>query len=209
MTDIKLIERLYNYSYLTYLATFFAAIITFWLFQGITAPKILNTWFIVFSVIIFSRFVITWCFKKYEHSKNIELWFILFLIATAISGTMWGITGFIFIPEGSLSLLDSVLYRGALLLFISTLVAGSVVTYSCSKIVYLVFAIPALIPQGLLLVAEGDKYHSFLGGVILVYVIVMFIIAVYFHRIFAENTKIEARNEYLENTLKKHGIKVD
>jgi hypothetical protein len=209
MIESKQIERLYNYSYITYLATFFGAIMTFWLFHGITEAKVLSTWFILFSVITLFRFVSTWCFKKYNHKNNIELWFILFLIATAISGTMWGITGFIFIPEGSLSLLDSVLYQGTLLLFISTLVAGSVVTYSASKTVYLVFSVPAIIPQSLMLISQGDKYHSFLGGVVLAYVVIMFIIAFYFHRIFAENTRIEMRNEYLESTLKKNGIKID
>ena len=166
-------------------------------------------WFILFSVVTISRFVSTWCFKKFEHKKNIELWFILFLIATTISGTLWGITGFILIPQGSLSLIDSVLYRGTLLLFICTLVGGSVVTYSSSKTIYLAFSVPAIIPQSLMLIAQGDKYHSFLGGVVMAYVIVIFIIAFYFHRIFAENVRIEKRNEYLETVLKRNNINVD
>lgn len=105
---------------------------------------------------------------------------------------MWGITGFIFIPGNSLSLLDTVLYQGTLLLFISTLVTGSVVTYSTSKTVYLVFAVAAIIPQGLMLVAQGDKYHSFPGGVVLACIVIMFVVAFYFHRIFVENTKVKA-----------------
>ncbi len=209
MTEIKQIEKLYNHSYISYIATYFGAVLAYWLFQDITEIKVLNIWFTIFSILTFSRFITTWCFKKNEHKENIELWFYLFLIMSAISGTMWGLTGFVFIPKGTLSLLDSVLYHGMLLLFISTLIAGSIVTYSASKMVYLVFSVPAIVPQCLLLIAQGDKYHSFLGGVVLAYALIMFVISVYIHRIFTEHSKVETRNELLESTLKKNGIKLD
>jgi hypothetical protein len=209
MIEIKQIERLYHHSYISYFATYFGAALAFWLFQNISETKVLNIWFIVFSVLTLIRVFISWRFIKSEHKENIEFWFILFLIMSAISGTMWGLTGFVFIPKGSLSLLDSVLYHGILLLFISTLIAGSIVTYSASKTVYLVFSLPAVVPQCLLLVAQGDQYHSFLGGVVLAYAFIMFIISIYIHRVFIENSKIESRNDFLELILKKNGIKVD
>ena len=209
MTDIKQIERLYNHSYMSYAATYFGAALAYWLFMDIAKSHVLNIWFIVFSVLTLTRAVSTWLFKKNEHKNNIDFWFILFLIMSAISGTMWGLTGFLFIPKGSLALLDSVLYQGILLLFISTLIAGSIVTYSASKIVYLVFSIPAVVPQCLMLIAKGDRYHSFLGGVVLVYAFIMFVISVFIHRIFYENSKIESRNDFLELTLKENGIKLD
>jgi len=115
----------------------------------------------------------------------------------------------LFIQEGALSLLDSVLYRGMLLLFVSALIAGSIVTYSASKSVYLCFSVPAIVPQCLLLIAQGDKYYSFLGGVVLSYAIIMFVISVYFHRNFVENSKIEIKNEMLMKIITKQGIKID
>jgi hypothetical protein len=209
MTDVKQIERLYNHSYMSYAATFFGAALAYWLFMDIGNSQVLNIWFVVFTLLTFSRAVTTWLFKKNDHNKNIDFWLILFLIMSGISGTMWGLTGFLFIPKGSLTLLDSVLYQGILLLFISTLIAGSIVTYSASKSVYLVFSVPAIVPQCLMLIAQGDRYHSFLGGVVLVYAFIMFVISVFIHNIFSENSKIESRNELLESMLKKNGIKLD
>jgi len=208
MIEIKQIERLYDQSYFSYLATYFGAVLAYWFFQDVTTAKILDTWFIIFSVITFSRVVITWLFKKNNHEKNIDYWFIVFLVMSAISGTMWGLTGFLFIPD-SMSLLDAVLHQGILLLFICTLIAGSIITYSASKIVYLVFSVPAVVPQGLMLIAQGDKYHSFLGGVVLAYAFIMFVISIYIHRMFKECGRVEMRNEVLETVLKKNGIQVD
>jgi hypothetical protein len=209
MMEPKRIERLYKQSYISYFATYAGAVLAYWLFQDITPGKILNSWFIIFSLFTFIRVAITWQFKRIEHNNDLENWFIVFLVATAISGTMWGLTGFLFLPKGSLPLLDSVLYHGILLLFVATLIAGSIITYSASKVIFLSFSIPAIIPQCLMLVDLGDKYHSFLGGVILVYVAIMFFISVYINRIFAENSNVEEQNEALKSVIEKHGIKIE
>lgn len=208
MSDIKQIERLYEHSYLSFIATLFAAVLVCWLFEPIVDKQVLITWFVVFTCVTFIRIFLSWYFLNHEH-ENIESWLLIFVAASLISGTLWGLTGFIFIKEGSLNLLDSVLYHGLLLLFITALIAGSVVTYSASRLVYLSFSVPAVIPQCFLLISYGDKYHSFLGGVVLAYACVMFVISVYFHRIFLENSKVEERNEYLELVLKENNIKVD
>lgn len=208
MHDTKQLERLYKQSYLSLIATMFAAVLVFWLFESVTDKKVLITWFVIFCCVTAIRFYLSWYFLNHNH-ENIETWLILFIAASLISGTLWGLTGFIFIKEGSLILLDSVLYHGLLLLFISALIAGSIVTYSASRLVFLSFSVPAVVPQCFLLISYGDKYHSFLGGVVLAYACVMFVISIYFYRIFSENTKVEERNEYLESVLKKNNIKID
>ncbi len=208
MFHSKQIERLYQHSYISYIATLFAAVLVFWLFESIADTKVLTTWFIVFAVVTVIRIFISWRFLKTE-PENMETWLFIFLAMSMISGTLWGLTGFLFIEKGTLSLLDSVLYHGLLLLFIAALIAGSIITYSASKMVYLSFSFPAVVPQCFLLIAEGDKYHSFLGGVVLVYALIMFVISVYINKIFVENSKVEERNELLEAVLKKNEIKLE
>lgn len=208
MFDRKQIERLYQHSYISYIATLFAAVLVFWLFESVADVKVLTTWFILFTALTIIRIFISWRFLN-TNPEKIETWLLIFLAMSMVSGTLWGLTGFLFIEEGSLSLLDSVLYHGLLLLFISALIAGSIVTYSASKMVFLSFSFPAVVPQCFLLISHGDKYHSFLGGVILAYAIIMFVLSVYIHNIFVENLRIEERNELLETELKKIGIKVE
>lgn len=209
MITSKQIQALYGHSYITYFATYFGAVLAYWLFKDITPDIIINTWFIGFTVFICIRVILTWQFKKREHIDDSETWLIVFLITSAISGTMWGLTGFIFIPKDSLSLLESVLHHGILLLFVATLIAGSIITYSASKSVYLSFSIPAIVPQCLMLIAQGDKYHSFLGGVVLVYAFIMFVISIYIHRVFLECDKIENENDYLKKLITRYGIELD
>ena len=208
MSDLKQVEKLYEHSYFSLIATLFAAVLVFWLFEPVTDSQILIIWFVIFTSVTAIRLFLSWYFLNHKH-ENIDLWSLNFTVASLVSGTLWGLTGFIFIDKGSLPLIDSVLYHGLLLLFIAGLIAGSIVTYSVSRLVYLSFSIPAVVPQCLLLISYGDKYHSALGGIILVYAFVMFVISVYFHRVFSENSRIEERNELLESILKKNNIKID
>ncbi len=209
MLDVKITERLYQNSHLSYLATGAGSILVYWLFQSVAPSTSLTIWFVLFLILTVIRFLVSFAFQKYEHAKHIDLWFSAFLCLAFISGTMWGLTGFIFIPKGSVTLLDSVLYHGMLLMFIAVLIAGSLVTYSISKLVYLSFSFPAIVPQCLMLVAKGDVHHSFLGGFMLVYAISVFIISVYINRMFTDTCRAEAENEILRELAKGAGIKVD
>lgn len=208
MSDLKQLERLYSHSYLSYIATFFAAVLVFWLFQNIAEANVLTNWFILFSILTVIRIIVSWYFNKSDHTDNMDIWLLAFVAMSMISGTLWGVTGFLLVPEGVLTLLDSVLYHGMLLLFIVALITGSIITYSTSRMVYLCFSVPAIIPQCLLLISKGDKYHSFLGGFVLAYACIIFVISNYIHRIFSECSKIEAENEILKEALDKNGIKV-
>jgi uncharacterized membrane protein YfcA len=208
MSDLKQIERLYSHSYLSFLATLFSAILVLWLFQSVAESLILNSWFAIFLILTFIRIVVSYHFEQSDQ-KNTETWLMIFLIMTLFSGVMWGITGFLFIPEGLLSQLDSVLYHGMLLLFIVALITGSIITYSASKMVYLYFSVPAIVPQCLMLISKGDIYHSFLGGYVLAYACIMFVVSIYINQIFSDYSKIETRNDFLNLTLKRHGIELE
>ena len=209
MSNLKKIQRLYGQSYISYCATYIAAILAFWLFQDISQSKTLNIWFIVFSIFTLIRFIITWRFNQTKHDDDNEIWLIMFLVMSAISGTMWGLSGFLFIPQDELPLLDSVLYHGILFLFIASLIGGSIITYSASKTVYLSFSFPAVVPHSFMLISQGDKYHSFLGGIFLAYGVIMFLISVYINRVFAEHNKVDAENDRLKLILNRNDIKFD
>jgi len=205
MSDLKQIERLYRYSYISYVATFLAAVLAFWFFQNVTDPIILNSWFIIFTILTIVRMAVSWRFDHYQHN-NSKPWLTCFLVLSLFSGTLWGVTGFLFMPVGVMSLLDLVLYHGMLLLFIAVLIAGSLITYSSSKLVYLSFSVPAVVPQCLMLIAKGDNYHSFLGGFVLTYAFIVFVISVYIHRMFLLSSKAEAENEIFKELLDENGI---
>ena len=191
MSDSRQIERLYSHSYFSYLATFVAAVLVYWAFSDISQNNVLNIWFIAFTVVTLLRTGFTWWFNRRDPSGSMDFWLVLFLVMSAISGTMWGLTGFLLVPSDSLSQLDSVLYHGLLLLFVITLITGSIITYSGSRSVYLSFSIPAIVPQCLMLIARGDHYHSFLGGVVLAYASFMFVLSMYIYRMFSVCAKVE------------------
>ncbi len=204
MLHIKKVETIYKYSYFTFTATLFTATVVFLIFQSITPKNILLIWFLLFAVFTLIRFIISYRFNNIVHNDtNIERWFILFISCSIISGMFWGMTGFILIPEADVSLQDSIIYRGCLLLFISALITGAIITYSTSKTIFLSFAVPAILPHCLFLIYIGDKYHSMLGGIILFYVTIIYIVSIYINRIFMNYAKLELENEELRNLLGK------
>jgi len=204
--ETKQVNRLFSQSFITYIASYIGAGLAFYIFSDIAADiSYVKNWFYLFSILTLLRISTALIFKKADYIFNIETWLFIFIFFSFISGLMWGITGFIFISD-SMSLLDSVLYHGVLLLLISTLIAGSIITYSSKIIVYLSFSIPAIIPQCLILISIGDKYHTFLGGVCILYTFIMFIMSLYMHRIYDECHKIESSNTILRSTLRANGI---
>ncbi len=206
MLNIKQTENLYNNSYLSYIASWAGALLVCWLLWPIAPNKTLIIWFSVFSGLTIVRLAMTVTFNKKDHAKAIDNWMISFLSLSFVSGTLWGLTAFILIPATEISAIDSIIYHGMLLMFIAVLIAGSLITYSTSKMVFLSFAVPAVVPQCLMLIAKGDKYHSFLGGFMLAYALVVFIISIYIHRMFSNCCKIEAENEALKAVLAEAGI---
>ena len=167
MLDEKKIAHLYRNSYLSYIASAAGALLVFWLLQDIAPKNTLIVWLGIFMSLTVIRMLFSYSFLKMKHVTNVDVWLIAFVSMSFISGTLWGLTGFILIPKTGIVLTESVMYHGMLLLFIAVLIAGSVITYSISRLVYLSFSFPAIVPQCLMLIAKGDVYHSFLGGFML------------------------------------------
>lgn len=209
MLDVKKVEHLYGNSYLSYLASAAGSVLVFWLLNDIAPPTYLTAWFVIFIVLTVVRLALSYAFQKTEHITNVDVWLIAFCSMSFISGTLWGVSGFILIPQSGIALLESVMYHGMLLLFIAVLIAGSVITYSISRIVFLSFSFPAVVPQCLMLIAKGDVYHSFLGGFMLAYALVVFVISVYMNRLLTAAVKSQAENEMLRELVELAGIEKD
>ncbi|MEQ8289855.1 MAG: hypothetical protein RIB78_09035 [Gammaproteobacteria bacterium] len=209
MLDIKKTEHLFHNSYISYVATAFGALLVVWLLHRVAPQKILLSWFLLFLLLTMARSVLTYCFQKKRHTLENDTWLILFLIGAFASGIFWGITGFLLIPDNGMSLLDSVVYHGMLLLFIAVLIAASVITYSISRSAYFCFAIPAVVPQCLMLIHKGDNYHSFLGGFMLAYALVVFVISLYVNRMLLVALATQEENEKLRRVLKDNKVDVN
>ncbi len=208
MLHSRVTQHLYRNSYLSYVATAVGALLVVWLLYRVAPSNMLFIWFSLFLLLTVARCVLTFFYQKQRTSKNCERWLSLFLVGAFISGLFWGVTGFLLIPSHSLPLIDSVMYHGMLLLFIGVLIAASVITYSVSRSAYFCFALPAVVPQCLMLVYKGDNYHSFLGGFMLAYALVVFVVSIYVNRMLLLSLATQEENEYLKHTIRANGIDI-
>lgn len=202
----QITQHLYRNSYISYVATAFGAFLVVWLLHRVAPQKILFFWFTLFLLLTIARCILTYVFQKQRHTSESSTWLNLFLVGAFTSGLFWGVSGILLIPDNALPLIDSVMYHGMLLLFIAVLIAASVITYSVSRSTYFCFALPAVVPQCLLLIYEGDNYHSFLGGFMLAYALVVFIISIYVNRMLLAALATQAENEKLWQLIKDSGL---
>lgn len=209
MLDIRKTEHLFRNSYISYVATAFGALLVVWLLHQVAPQKILFFWFLLFLLLTIARSLLTYSFHNKRHTLGNDTWLTLFLIGAFASGIFWGVTGFLLVPDSSMPLLDSVVYHGMLLLFIAVLIAASVITYSISRSAYFCFALPAVVPQCLMLIHKGDNYHSFLGGFMLAYALVVFVISLYVNRMLLVALATQAENEKLWQVLKENKVDIE
>ncbi len=208
MLSSRVTQHLYRNSYLSYIATAGGALLVVWLLYDIASRQVLLLWFSLFLLLTMARSVLTFCYQKQKTSKHCDRWLGLFLLGTFVSGLFWGVTGFLLIPHDSLPLLDSIVYQGMLMLFIGVLIAASVITYSVSRGAYFCFALPAVVPQCMMLIYRGDDYHSFLGGFMLAYALVVSVVSIYVNRMLLLSLATQEENERLRGLMKTHGIDI-
>jgi hypothetical protein len=131
--------------------------------------RVLITWFVCTALVVLLRYVLLLEFRRHS-SKPVEKytdWGRLFLIGTAMSGICWGSVG-IFLFE-----VDSITIQTFLAFVLGGMTAVAATAYSPRITVFLSFALPALIPTIIRLFAQGGDIHIAMGGMGLVFLILM------------------------------------
>lgn len=134
------VEVLYEQSIPAITAALTAAIVIVAILWNQVDKIRLLGWLGFYFVLTCGRYYSVYRYKSVNmKTERYQYWLNLFCLFAAVSGVMWGMTGYIF------SLADNVVYLSFLLLCVCGLIAGSVPSYSVTHSAYYSFTLPAII----------------------------------------------------------------
>ncbi len=153
------VELLYDQSAVALAATTVAGAVLVAMLWQASSPAVLCAWLLALGVVNAARYLLA---RRYRdapaRSKDEDRWLAPFLAGVLASGLTWGATVIVLVPPGEY------LYAGLAVLWNCGLAAGSVAALSAVPSAYASFAVPALLPGSLYLLAQGHHTAIITGS---------------------------------------------
>lgn len=118
-------------------------------------------------------------------------WGTWYLAGIALSGLGWGSVGIFLFPAGSLP------HQLFIAFVLAGMTAGAVAACSAMMVGVLLFAVPVLIPLAIQFLAQGDDLHLAMGGMTVLYAILMVFIARTMHQTIITSLNLRFENRDL------------
>ena len=130
---------------------------------------VVTAWLVCIESVVVLRYILLRQYRRRspDPAANNTDWGQLFLIGTMMSGICWGSAGIFLFAH------DSISHQTFVAFVLGGMTAGATTAYSSRMKVYLSFALPALVPIIIRLFAFGEDIHIAMGGMGLVFLILM------------------------------------
>jgi len=165
----KQTEFLYDRLTIGLIATSVNSVILTIILWGKISHWVLTAWLVCIEFVALLRYVLLHHYRRRSSNpvENKTDWGQLFLIGAMLSGICWGSTGIFLFAR------DSIAHQTFLAFVLGGMTAGAATAYSPRMIVYLCFALPTLVPIIIRLFANSGDIHIGMGGMGLVFLILM------------------------------------
>lgn len=138
------------------------------LFWNIADRRIIVGWAIAYLLMIVYRYRLG---QRFQHAKPEEAsqrWLNGFRAAVLVSGILWGAYAVY------LASLANEMQLAVVVLTVGALLSGAAIAYSLIISAFVAFALPAMLPVGVFLLARGESDSSFLGVLVLIWMLFMY-----------------------------------
>jgi len=195
------LELLYQHARMAMLASVVAAVTIFFVFLEISAPHQLIGWCIAFVLIYCIRYVeILRFFRTCRHHLHLRRWHVSFLVTSALAGLLWGLSGFILIPDATAET-QKLLYTCMAVLYTCALAAGALTTYAVKLSAYFSFTLPCLLPMGVGFLFNEQDFIRTIGLLVLIFLMFLIMLAIRINHTLTESLYREADNNRLMDEL--------
>ena len=159
------VKQLYALVPFGLVATLLNSLILFFILKNVMPQGILFIWLAAIMVITLLRIELAIRFRRTEFQPvAARAWGNRFIVGLTLSGIAWGSIGF-FPFSGGVSLAHQVFIAFVL----GGMAAGASATFSVSKVGYLAYSIPALVPLAGRFFLMHDSFHYAMGGMLSLY----------------------------------------
>lgn len=192
----KCLELIYYQASNAYTSSIAAGLILAGLFWGRVPALAIGAWALSYAVMIGLRHVLGMRFKAASRGPDdANRWLSYYVIAVFVSGCIWGAYGVYLANHADPYRLTAVV------LALGALVSGGVTAYAVSRLAFLAFSIPTLVPIGIWLLAQGADSGGFLGGLVIIWLIFMYFAAMRFRTFAIESLGYQFDNVNLVKSL--------
>ncbi|MFN2309451.1 MAG: EAL domain-containing protein [Gammaproteobacteria bacterium] len=126
-----------------------------------------------------------------ENERGRHPWPAWFLLGTFMTGLLWGASAVLLLPEYSIA------HQAFLIVGVTGLGAGAVVSHAALRGAPQAFIVPALLPYGLQLIVSGDGVQQMLGSVVLMFMVVLVVSALTMYQFIERSLRLGLENERL------------
>lgn len=193
--EIKKIESLYNALLSPLAAIFILSFIIYYSFEGLVEEQNLNIWLGLNMLLLFVRVLSFISYKKTKiTSTNISKYYKSFFILSTLSAILWGSSAFFILP-------DEVEYRILILLFITGIISGAIISLSPKLEILYVYLYTVLIPYLYIFFIESSEISKAYTFAIFLYIIIISSIAKKISKALNDNIILAFEKEELVNKL--------
>ncbi|WP_447553530.1 diguanylate cyclase domain-containing protein [Vreelandella sp. EE22] len=158
-------------------------------------PLSLLSWLAALSVVSLLRLWLAYRFGHVASDPYHKKWLYAFAAGALASGAIWGAAGIIFFTP------DYPEQFAALAVVMAGIAAGGITTLSSVKWIAVGFVTPILLPVAVLFVIQGSLLSSVVGGMMLIFLMLMLATSSRFNRIIHDNIALRVNIEAREAQL--------
>jgi len=194
-TQAQQIRLLYQQLPIGLVATFINSVVLTLVLWSKISHSILISWLIFSELITLARYTLLLRYRKSGTLEASDSWGRRFLVGNALSGICWGSAGILMFPA------DSISHQAFIAFVLGGMATGAVPSYSVRMRVFLAFALPALVPITVRFFLLGDELHLAMGGMALLFIVLMVDSARRVHTTITKSLSLEAANHVLIRNL--------
>jgi signal transduction histidine kinase len=198
------VKQLYSNALVGLLATAINSLVLVIIQGDVTSTTHLITWIALLAVISLVRYRdIRTFLRKSPEASEVDNWGKRFIIGLALSGIVWGSSAFFLFPN------DSLAHQTFLAFVIGGMVAGAAAAFSSIMKAFLAYSLPALSPIIVRFALFWDEFHLAMGGMTLLFGVMMFFIARRINNVRITSVKLRFENSGLVSYLTVEKEKLD
>ncbi len=172
------VRLLYRNAPVGLIATLINATVLVFILRSVVPHRVLTTWLVCILLISIARFVqLTWFRRVPPESSDVGRWGTWFVIGLVLSGIIWGSAGIFLFP------VESIVHQAFLAFVLGGMAIGAAGAFSVVIPAFMAYALPSLIPLIVRFLAAGDEIHLAMGGMSLLFVVLITGIALRINRV--------------------------
>lgn len=193
---LEQVKQLYSNARVGLLATAINSIVLALIQRNVTPSGKLIAWMGLVAVVSLWRFKnINRFWRTSPDKSEAPYWARTFIAVLALSGLVWGSSAILLFP------IDSLGHQTFLAFVVGGMVAGAAGAFSSMMKAFLAYSIPALGPIIIRFALLGDEFHLAMGGMILLFGVMMFLVARRIHQVRMTSLYLRFENSGLVSYL--------